>query len=155
VVELELQFGVAEQSVIETFPTRERLQLAIEYAADGLRDAAAVNLRVTDEAEMSDLNQRFRAVNAPTNVLAFPVGGPRDRLGDFVGDLVVCAPRAMTEAAEQGKLFEHHCLHLVVHGVLHLLGFDHVDDEHAEVMEGREREVLSKLGISDPYKEQF
>ena len=107
-----------------------------------------ISLLLTDDASVRELNQRFRGQDTATNVLSFPApANPEDHLGDVALAFGVCA----REAAGQGKSLAHHLQHLTVHGVLHLLGYDHIGDDEAEAMEGLERAVLADLGISDPY----
>ncbi len=128
---------------------------ALPNAEDVARSAAAaalsegaVTILLTDDAAVRDLNARFRGADAPTNVLAFPAGpNPEDFLGDIALAFGVCA----REAAVQGKTLADHLRHLVVHGVLHLLGYDHQVDVEATAMESRERELLAGLGVADPY----
>jgi probable rRNA maturation factor len=108
-------------------------------------------IRVVDEAESRDLNQRFRGIDRATNVLSFPFEGPPGLATGLLGDLVICAPVVRRESAEQGKSARAHWAHMVVHGVLHLMGYDHANDQEAAVMEAREREVLAELGFGDPY----
>ena len=120
-------------------------------AALGSR-AGGIVILLTDDETVRELNDRFRGRDRPTNVLSFPaaempgVAAPLP-LGDIVLAYGVCA----REAAEQSKTLRNHLTHLVVHGVLHLLGRDHEDDVGAEAMEGEERAVLASLGVSDPY----
>jgi probable rRNA maturation factor len=103
---------------------------------------------LTDDEAVADLNGRFRGREGPTNVLSFPAAASaRPHLGDLALALGICE----AEARAQGKPLAHHLQHLVAHGVLHLVGFDHQSDEEAEVMEARERQVLASLGIADPY----
>ncbi len=103
---------------------------------------------LTDDAAVRDLNARFRGKDAATNVLSFPASSnPQRHLGDIALAYGVCA----READEQGKRLAHHLQHLVVHGVLHLLGYDHMSDDEAEAMEGLERLVMAGLGAPDPY----
>jgi probable rRNA maturation factor len=107
-----------------------------------------VTVLLTDDESVRDLNARFRDKDQPTNVLSFPAAeNPERFLGDVALALGVCA----REAAEQGKPLAHHLQHLVAHGVLHLLGYDHISDEEADTMEGLERVVLAGLGVPDPY----
>ena len=104
---------------------------------------------LTDDPTVQDLNARFRGKDAPTNVLSFPAArNPEGHLGDLALAFGVCA----REAAQQGKPIAHHLQHLVAHGVLHLLGYDHMSDDEAEAMEGLERVVLAGLGVPDPYQ---
>ena len=112
---------------------------------------ASVSVRIVDAEEGRALNQRWRERDRPTNVLSFPADLPPELELPLLGDLVLCAPVVLREAAEQGKRAEDHWAHLVIHGVLHLLGMDHQDDAEAEEMEQREREILATLGIGDPY----
>ena len=107
-----------------------------------------VTVLLTDDASVRDLNARFRNQDAATNVLSFSaLPNPENLLGDVALAFGVC----VREAAEQGKPLAHHLQHLTVHGVLHLLGHDHIGDDEAEVMESLERAVLAKLGVPDPY----
>jgi len=115
-----------------------------------------VSVRVVDEAEMQELNRDFRGQDKPTNVLSFPAGDIRGLPPDAstpLGDIVVCAAVVDSEAVQQGKSLGDHWAHMLVHGTLHLLGFDHVDAADAEIMEGLEMRILSDFGISNPYKE--
>ena len=112
-------------------------------------DAEGVTVLLADDETVRDLNRRFREQDKATNVLSFPAPrNPEHFLGDVALAYGVCA----REAGEQGKPLAHHLQHLVAHGVLHLLGYDHVSDDEAEAMEGLERVVLAGLGIPDPYK---
>ena len=111
-------------------------------------------VRIVDEDETRMLNSRYRGKDRPTNVLSFPCEPPPGVQSDHLGDLVICAPVVVREARMQGKPVEHHWAHMVIHGVLHLRGYDHIDDAEAEVMESLERDILRKLGIPDPYVTQ-
>ncbi|KEZ78434.1 rRNA maturation RNase YbeY [Salinisphaera hydrothermalis] len=113
-------------------------------------DDVSVDVRLVDEAESADLNGRFRDKPYATNVLSFPADA---RLPGFfaLGDLVICMPVVEKEAAVQGKTVVAHLLHMVVHGGFHLLGFDHIGDDEAEIMEAAERRVMARLGYADPY----
>ena len=115
---------------------------------------AEVSVRIVDEPEMRTLNREYRDQDEPTNVLAFPAGDagfmpPGET--PLLGDVVVCAGVVACEADEQGKPLEHHWAHMLVHGTLHLLGYDHVGEEQAETMEALERRILDEFGIADPY----
>lgn len=132
-------------------PRAEALALAAADAAllqEGA-DGEGVVVLLTDDATVQDLNSRFRGKDAATNVLSFPAPpNPERHLGDVALAFGVCA----REAGEQGKPLAHHLQHLVAHGVLHLLGYDHMSDDEAEAMEGLERVVLAGLGVPDPYQ---
>jgi probable rRNA maturation factor len=111
-----------------------------------------MTIRLVDEAEGRELNHTYRHKDYATNVLSFPADVPDDLLDiPLLGDLVICVAVVEREAAEQGKALEAHWAHLVIHGCLHLLGYDHIDDDEAEEMEALERELLAELGHPDPY----
>ena len=142
---------VEAPSWTEALPDAEALTLAAAQAAlaghAGESDPA-VTILLTDDETVRDLNARFRAQDKATNVLSFPApANPEHFLGDIAVAYGVCA----REAAEQGKAVAHHLQHLVAHGVLHLLGYDHMSDDEAEAMEGLERIILAGLGVPDPY----
>ena len=125
--------------------TEEAATLALEGRYGGV----AV-LLTSDEAVLADLNERFRGKDSPTNVLSFPAPPNPD---DHLGDIALAHGVIAREAAEQGKPLSHHLQHLVIHGVLHLIGYDHERDEDAERMEALERQLLARLGIPDPYED--
>ena len=108
-----------------------------------------LGIRVVDSRESRALNGRWRGRDKPTNVLSFPASP--DLRGRELGDLVVCAPVVAREAREQGKRLAAHWAHMVVHGTLHLLGYNHARAADAKRMEGRERALLARLGFADPY----
>ena len=108
-----------------------------------------LGIRVVGAGESRALNARWRGRDAATNVLSFPAAP--ELAGRQIGDIVVCAPVVAREAREQGKALAAHWAHMVVHGTLHLLGFDHERERDARKMEGRERALLARLGLGDPY----
>ncbi|CTP83939.1 rRNA maturation RNase YbeY [Xanthomonas translucens pv. arrhenatheri] len=116
---------------------------------------ADLAIRLVDAKEGRALNHHYRGKDYATNVLSFPAelpeGLPKGVKLPLLGDLVICAPVVAREAAEQGKPLNAHYAHLTVHGVLHLLGWDHEDDKEADAMEQLEREILADLGVGDPY----
>jgi len=115
-----------------------------------------IGVRIVDENESRVLNRDYRGKDKPTNILSFPSDLPefvRTKLETaLLGDLVICAPVVQQEAAEQGKAEADHWAHLTVHGVLHLLGYDHIEDEEAAVMEPLEIAALAQLGLANPYE---
>ena len=120
-------------------------------AALGNREPAELTVRIVDLPEGTALNHRWRGADHATNVLAFPVSGLDDVAPGLLGDIVVCAPVVAREAADQHKDPAAHWAHIVVHGVLHLLGHEHEREKDAERMEARERSILRSLGYPDPY----
>lgn len=114
-------------------------------------EAAELTLRIVDEAEGRVLNRDYRDKDYATNVLSFPAGLPEDLDIPLLGDVVLCAPVIEREARSQGKPLPHHWAHLVIHGVLHLRGFDHTSGKDAERMEMEEIRLLATLNIPDPY----
>lgn len=142
-----------ESAAWERLPGAEAMvRRAVEAA---LRDEhireGEIGIVLSDDARMQALNKSFRGTDKATNVLAFPApklqsDGPRP-----LGDIVLAYETMAREAEAEGKTAEHHLMHLAVHGTLHLIGFDHIDDADAKVMEARERAILADLGIPDPY----
>jgi len=152
-----IQTSVADERWLETYLAAETLAETTARAAliaTGLRRPAVVSVILTDDAEQQRLNRDFRGKDAPTNVLSFPIGDATPDGGPTIlGDVVLAFETVAREAAEQKKPLADHLRHLVVHGVLHLLGFDHETDAEAEVMEALEREILAGLGVPDPYRD--
>jgi probable rRNA maturation factor len=132
-------------------PPEDLLRQWVVAALEGT--PGEVSLAIVDEAQISQLNLRFRQREGPTNVLSFPFVAPPGVPLAFLGDVVICAEVVTREAKAFGKSETAHFAHLVVHGVLHLRGFDHLTPEQAEVMERREREILARLGFQDPYSD--
>ena len=123
----------------------------IHAALDGRRVAAELTVRIVDEKESAALNRRFRHKRHATNVLSFPAELPAGVADALLGDLVICAPVVAREAMEQGKAVEAHWAHLTVHGVLHLLGYNHETASQAAEMEPLETAILGALGFPNPY----
>ncbi|MBP9230229.1 MAG: rRNA maturation RNase YbeY [Phenylobacterium sp.] len=140
---------IEDEAWARDLPDAHALVVAAAQAAlaAAQREGAVVVL-LTDDTGVQDLNSRFRGKDSATNVLSFPAPpNPEDHLGDVALAHGVC----VREAAEQGKTLAHHLQHLVAHGVLHLVGYDHETDDEAEDMEGLERVVMAGLGAPDPY----
>ncbi len=112
---------------------------------------ATVTVRVVDGRESAALNRRYRKKTGPTNVLSFSYELPHGARG-LLGDLVICAPLVAREAAAQGKARRAHWAHLIVHGIMHLRGYDHIDPREAGAMEAAESRILKRLGFPDPYR---
>jgi len=132
-------------------PGDEDFERWIEAVFGDRQDHVSVTVRLVDADESRRLNRRYRDQDKATNVLSFPAHFPQQLALPDIGDIIICAPVVEHEARQQGKPSIHHWAHLAVHGVLHLLGFDHVTDEQAELMEIREKLILAQLGVADPY----
>lgn len=145
--EIAISYGLPRAGL----PAAQTLRRMAEAALQTCGRDAALSIRLVDEPEGRTLNRDYRHKDYATNVLSFPVELPEGVPVDWLGDLVLCAPVVAREASEQGKTLRAHYAHLVVHGVLHLLGFDHENKRDAERMEAEERRILAQLGIADPY----
>ncbi len=145
---------VSVQRAYRGGPSRRLLQRWAQQALASSHPHAALTVRIVDIAESATLNATWRQRSGPTNVLSFPVSGLEEIAPELLGDIVICAPVVASEAAAQGKSLEAHWAHLVVHGTLHLLGFDHVEARQARTMEALECELLTALGFPDPYQDR-
>jgi probable rRNA maturation factor len=146
-LELDVSYGARQPWV----PGRRQLARWAAASLAPLRRSVVLSVRVVGSARSRTLNARYRNKDRPTNVLSFGGAGrvPDGRL--FMGELVICAPVVAQEARVQGKSVESHWAHMTVHGVLHLLGFDHERRAEAAKMEAREIQILDRLGFSNPY----
>jgi probable rRNA maturation factor len=145
-----IEVDVQHATVFQPLPGNQEFNLWVSTALQE-NDDAALTLRLVDEAESRELNSRFRGKDAPTNVLSFPAELPPGIDIPLLGDIVICAPLVHEEAAAQNKPVQAHWAHLVIHGVLHLLGHDHQDEQEAREMETIEVDLLFSLGIPNPY----
>jgi probable rRNA maturation factor len=149
--ELEVQTATSHAGI----PGADRFQCWVEAALAGKDGRFTLAIRIVDEKEAREHNRDYRGKDYATNVLSFPAELPQGlpsgiRLSQL-GDVLICAPVVAREAAEQGRPEAEHWAHLTIHGVLHLLGYDHEKPDEARRMESLETEILAKLGISDPY----
>lgn len=156
-IDLQLAFPEKEAGGLPTADDFQRwAQAALQEAGHDPAQAVEITVRLVDAGESQTLNREYRDKDKPTNVLSFPSDLPdflREQLDELpLGDLVICVPVVAAEAVEQGKAERDHWAHLTVHGVLHLLGYDHIEDDEAEVMEGKEITALHDLGIANPYE---
>lgn len=144
-----VNYGVARTGL----PSALSFRRWVEAAARGAkrRKAIELSIRIVDAKEGRMLNREYREKDYATNVLSFPVELPPGVSLPLIGDLVICAPVVVRESKEQGKAPNDHWAHMTVHGVLHLLGYDHIEDAEAEAMEALETRILAGLGIDDPY----
>ncbi|MGK3130846.1 rRNA maturation RNase YbeY [Pantoea sp. C8B4] len=145
---LDLQLACADENGLPAEPAFQRW---LEAAVTPFQPESEVTIRLVDEAESHELNLTYRGKDKPTNVLSFPFEAPPGIELPLLGDLIICRQVVEQEAEEQGKTVESHWAHMVVHGTLHLLGYDHIEDEEAEEMEALETEIMLALGYPDPY----
>ncbi len=148
-VEVDVQVAAAGDDL----PAPEALRAWARAALAGRRQQAELAIRLVERAEGAELNRRYRGRDGPTNVLSFPFENVPGVTLPLLGDIVICAPVVVAEAREQHKPAQAHWAHMVVHGVLHLLGYDHVQQSQALEMERLEAEILRDLGYADPYSE--
>lgn len=156
-VELDLDLQIATEA--PGLPEPAELECWAAAALAGRRARAALSVRLVDPDESRALNLQYRGIDRPTNVLSFPFElppgiGHEDPVADLLGDLVICAEVVRREALEQGKEARAHWAHMIVHGSLHLIDYDHITDEQADRMESLERTILHGLGFPSPYEDQ-
>ena len=132
-------------------PTAEEIEQWATAAVQPQSDEVEMTVRIVDEAESHELNLNYRGKDRPTNVLSFPFECPDEVELPLLGDLVICRQVVEREAQEQDKPLMAHWAHMVVHGSLHLLGYDHIEDDEAEEMESLETQIMTGLGFADPY----
>lgn len=159
-VTVEVQQALDKTSTVD-LPDNELVKqwakAAIDEGGKGKYHETQMTVRIVEKSEISQLNENFRHKAGPTNVLSFPFvappGMPVDETNNSLGDLVVCASVVDKEAKEQQKKFVAHWAHMIIHGTLHLLGYDHQDIDEAEEMESLEKNIMTELGFQDPYSE--
>ena len=132
-------------------PAVEELEQWAKAAVAQRRKEAEISVLIVDTEEGAELNRQWRGKEGPTNVLSFPSDLPEELQLPLLGDLVICAPVVEREAREQQKTLKSHWAHMIVHGTLHLLGYDHIQDDAAEQMESLETTIMQQLGYPDPY----
>ena len=136
---------------LDGLPTEAEFQQWLNAAVIPFQANAEVTIRLVDEQESHALNLEYRGKDRPTNVLSFPFEAPPGMELELLGDLIICRQVVEKEALEQNKPLKAHWAHMVVHGSLHLLGYDHIEDEEAEEMESLETEIMQNMGFVDPY----
>lgn len=135
------------------YPSEKRIQRWLDTALEVLAhdEALEVTVRLVDDDEITELNDEYRGKDKPTNVLAFPCDWDLPEEPRLLGDVVIAVNVVNQEAKSQKKSMEQHWAHITIHGFLHLMGYDHIDEQDAEKMERTEREILAQLGFPDPY----
>lgn len=147
-IELDLQLAVENE---QGLPTEQDIQLWLNKTIPQFQENAELTVRIVDTEESHQLNHEYRGKDKPTNVLSFPFEAPPGIELDLLGDLIICRQVVEKEAEEQNKPLLAHWAHMVVHGSLHLLGYDHIEDDEAEEMESLETEIMQTMGFEDPY----
>lgn len=145
---IDLQIACEQESGL---PTAEQIEQWATAAVQPQSDEVEMTVRIVDEAESHALNLNYRGKDRPTNVLSFPFECPDEVELPLLGDLVICHQVVEREAQEQEKSVMAHWAHMVVHGSLHLLGYDHIEDDEAEEMESLETQIMTGMGFADPY----
>lgn len=157
-VTVDIQLALNKDSTIK-LPEKDQIQywatMAVNAAHQSDKEESQITVRIVEEAEISQLNASYRHKEGPTNVLSFPFkappGIPIEESAGSLGDLVICASIVEKEAVQQNKEIMQHWAHMIVHGTLHLLGYDHQTEQEAEDMEGLESTVLARMDYPDPY----
>ncbi len=145
---LDLQLACEDNTGL---PDESQFQAWLDAVIPQFQEESEVTIRLVDTAESHELNLTYRGMDKPTNVLSFPFEAPPGMEMPLLGDLIICRQVVEREAKEQNVSLDSHWAHMVVHGSLHLLGYDHIEDEEAEEMEGIETEIMLALGYEDPY----
>ncbi|CAM4036628.1 MULTISPECIES: rRNA maturation RNase YbeY [Vibrio] len=145
---LDLQLAVEDDSQL---PSEQDFQSWLEYTITQFQPDAELTIRIVEVEESHQLNHDYRGKDKPTNVLSFPFEAPPEVEINLLGDLVICKQVVEDEAVQQQKPLLAHWAHMAVHGSLHLLGYDHIQDDEAEEMESLETEIMQGLGFEDPY----
>ena len=149
--ELDLQIACE----FDNLPSLEQFAVWANKVLSQYRDESELTIVIADEKQSQQLNNDYRGKNKPTNVLSFEFEAPPGIELPLVGDLIICPAIVLAEANEQEKTFHDHFAHMVIHGCLHLLGFDHIKEEDANEMESIEKQLLADLGIADPYRDDI
>lgn len=143
---------IQHESAFSPLPSDQAIE---QWAESALKGRVAENtelcIRLVDKTEIQTLNRTYRHKDKPTNVLSFPVDLPEELNLPLLGDIVICPSVVFEEAQAQSKTYEHHFAHMIIHGCLHLLGYDHLTDEQANLMEPLEIDILGTLSIPNPY----
>jgi len=155
--EIDLQIACKQTDLPDELPSKTQFQLWVDTALAQVitkQQDFELTIRLVNQEESQQLNMQYRGKDKPTNVLSFPFEVPEGVELNLLGDLIICIEVMKQEAQDQNKALFDHWAHLVIHGCLHLVGFDHISDSEAVEMESIEIAVLEKLGIDNPYIEQ-
>ena len=142
---------IQSASSSEDAPDEQSMKRWVSAAIVSKTGDTELSIRIVDERESQELNQTYRGSSGPTNVLSFPFDAEIPEPLPLIGDIVICAPIVAREAEQQNKELKAHWAHMIVHGVLHLQGYDHQNDTEAVIMETLETEIMQKLGFPPPY----
>lgn len=151
-MELWLDIQIALDTTGYALPGEEQIRRWVMSVLEGRMPTAELTVRIVDEVESEQLNQEYRHKEGATNVLSFPFEADVPLEVPLLGDIVICAPVVVREALEQHKDLSSHWAHMLIHGTLHLLGYDHITDAEAEAMEQQEMQLMQQLGFSNPYE---
>ena len=149
---MNLSIDIQKACASEDSPDEDSIKRWVSAAIRDERDECELSIRIVDEQESADFNQRYRGKSGATNVLSFPFDAVTPEPLPILGDLVICAPVVAREASEQLKTIDAYWAHIVTHGVLHLLGYDHIEDHDAEQMESLETAIMLVLDFPPPYR---
>ncbi|RRS10535.1 rRNA maturation RNase YbeY [Pseudoalteromonas sp. J010] len=150
---MDLMLDLQVACEFDNLPSEAQFQVWAEHALTQFRKEAELTIRIADEQESQELNSQYRGKDKPTNVLSFPFDAPPGIELPLIGDLIICPQVVYQESVEQEKTFHDHFAHMVIHGCLHLLGFDHINEKDAVEMETIEKQILASLHIADPYRD--
>lgn len=144
---------VIQNSIKDTLINEEALTNTLQQVINDLgKGESELLIRLVDQNEIQNLNKTYRHQDKPTNVLSFPSDLPIEIDEAILGDVVICTQVVTQEAKAQNKTFDHHLIHMAIHGTLHLLGYDHIEEDEAQQMENLEIKILEKIKIADPYQ---
>ncbi len=138
----------------ENLPTDNQFSEWVSAALFDENQDSEIVIRIVDEDESAVLNQQYRKKQGPTNILSFPFDPPKSIDLNLLGDLVICASVVEREAQQQNKISSDHWAHITIHGILHLQGFDHIEEREAEAMEAQEITILHSLNLNNPYLQE-
>ncbi len=152
---MSIMIDIQNASGFKSLPENELIVKWADQALDEKHKKAEITLRIVDEKEGLEFNKAWRKKDSATNVLSFPIGEPIKQAPNLLGDIVICAPIVEREAIDQGKDIEAHWAHLIIHGILHLQGYDHDSENEANAMELKEIRILEKIGYANPYETEL